>query len=264
MQNVPLELRELYTADSPEHVLISADWSQVEWRLSIVGAGDDKGLEILASGRDNHRAVASEVLDMKYEMVTDEQRHGAKFILYGLSYGRGAKSIAKENNRELSWVNNFINRFSKTFDDVWKERERWVKMAEKQNYVANPFGRRRWWFTQMATEIYNFWPSSTAADMMIDVLTAMDADAPKGVELVLTVHDEVVASAPKDQARVAYEWMQDHMNRKWPIITEASRNEKLVREYYPDGWFCPAEAEFGNNWRECKKGNASLKKELLG
>jgi hypothetical protein len=73
-----------------------------------------------------------------------------------------------------------------------------------------------------------------------------------------------VGVTPKDLAKETKKVVDEHMNRVWPQIMEASANPEMIRLYYPQGWSCPAETEFGLNWMEAKKGNKELKKELLG
>jgi hypothetical protein len=52
------------------------------------------------------------------------------------------------------------------------------------------------------------------------------------------------------------------MHTKWPAIVDFSDRPEVVKRYYPNGWFCPADIHLGGNWRECKKGNKQLEKEL--
>jgi len=251
-QNVPEEMRDIWVPDSDEHVLISADASQIEWRNAMVLSGDEVGLRLLASGVDNHRAVASEAMGIPIERVTDTDRHAAKFIVYGLGYGRGPESIAKGHNLDFHFVAKFIGRFFDRFHDFRNWREDLAPYVKEHHYLVNPWMRRRWWFTREITEIYNFPASSCAADMMIDELIAIDRELPKGATLRLTVHDEVVVNSPKDVAREAAQCIRDNMQRTWPQMVEASRRPEVVKKYYPNGWYCPADVHVGTNWKMCK------------
>jgi uracil-DNA glycosylase family 4 len=263
-QNQPQQIRDIYVPDDDEHVIISSDWSQIEWRLAIVLSADPVGLQILASGQDTHYSVAAETLGKRIEDVTDSERHIAKTVVYGLSYGRGEKSIAQKLKLSPDFVSSFVGRFGQTFKGYWNDRKRQVSFVDKNYYLDNAWGRRRWWYTQgNTTEIFNFRPSSTAADMMIDVLIDVERELPKGATLRLTVHDELVVVAHRDVAKEAALCIRTNMQRPWPKIMAASADEGLVRHYYPEGWFCPAEPEFGLNWRESKKGNKALKESIL-
>jgi uracil-DNA glycosylase family 4 len=260
-QNVPEEMRDIWIPDSPDHVLISADWSQIEWRLAMVLSADVVGLELLASGVDNHRAVASETLGIPLESVTDGQRHSAKFIVYGLGYGRGVQSIAeslvqqgvfKDYASAFAFVSNFVGRFFKRFKIFADWRERNVAFVKKNRFLANSFKRRRWWYTYQVTEVYNFPQQSTAADMMYDAIIDLDRELPKAATLRLTVHDETVTNSPKDSVRESVRAIRDNMQRTWDSIVDTSADPDVVRSFYPNGWYCPVDIHIGTNWRMCK------------
>lgn len=120
------------------------------------------------------------------------------------------------------------------------------------HYLANPFMRRRWWYTRQITEMYNFPPSSTAADMMYLILPLIDKALPNGAELVLTVHDEVVVETTRDKAAEVDRICTEIMQCKWPEIVETSVRPDVVKEFYPDGWSCQADGTFGTDWKACK------------
>jgi len=258
-QNVPEDMRDIWIPDSDEHVFISADWSQIEWRLAMVMSGDPVGLELLARGVDNHKAVAAETLRKAIEDITDEERHASKFIVYGLGYGRGAPSIAQAQHLDLGFVHDFINGFFSRFRVFKGWRDDNVNFVKKNHFLRNPYMRRRWWYTWEVTEVYNFPQQSTAGDMMYDALIGIDGDLPRDATLRLTVHDEVVVNTPKDCVREVVEVIKTHMERKLPRIVEASANPTIVNQFYPDGWFCPADIHAGTNWKMCKSKDAGDK-----
>jgi DNA polymerase-1 len=262
-QNVPEEMRDIWIPDSPDHVILSADASQIEWRLAMVLSGDPVGLALLAAGVDNHRAVAAETFGRRIEDIDDATRHAAKFIVYGLGYGRGAASIADGHGLDLAFVDEFIGRFFNRFNVFRDWRNGLPARVKETNFLANPWKRRRWWYTRNITEIYNFPASSSAADMMIDELIMLEAQLPKDATLRLTVHDEVVLNVAKDVVREAWECVSDVMQQKWPKVVEASARPEVVRQYYPDGWFCPADIHLGTNWKMCKSKNADDKVKRL-
>ena len=251
-QNVPEEVRDIWIPDSDEHVLLSADWSQIEWRLAMVMSGDPVGLELLARGVDNHRAIAAEVLSKRMEEVSDEERYAAKFIVYGLGYGRGAASISEGHNLPIDFVKTFIGRFFNRFRVFTEWRERNVNFVKQNHFLANPFMRRRWWYTWEVTEVYNFPQQSTAADMMYDALIMLAQQLPKDATLRLTVHDEAVLNVAKDVLHETWACVRDVMQMKWPQIVEASANPAIVRKYYPNGWFCPTDIGIGTDWMMTK------------
>ena len=251
-QNVPETMRDIWIPDSEDHVLISSDWSQIEWRLAMVMSGDPVGLQLLASGVDNHRAVAAEALGKPISEVTDSERHAAKFIVYGLGYGRGAPSIAAGHDLELKFVEAFIKRFFNRFRTFSKWRESNLSFVKRNHYLRNPFMRRRWWYTWQVTEVYNFPQQSTAADMMYEALIDLDRELPHGATLRLTVHDEVVVNALKENVRDVISCIRENMQRKWDMIVEQSADPDAVWAAYPNGWHCPADIHVGTNWKMTK------------
>jgi uracil-DNA glycosylase family 4 len=271
-QNQPPECRDLYIPDSPEDILIEADWKQVEWAAAMVLSGEPFGLSLLAAGADNHSVVAAECfgltldevkrLDEEYSGGHGSPRFETKFIVYGLGYGRGAADIAKQLSRPIQWVESFMQRFRTRFPVYWAWRGNLEGFVAKNSYLRNFAGRRRWWYTKQVTEVYNFPPSSTAADMMYLILPMLERQLPHGATLRLTVHDSVLINAQRECVRRAIECVRDIMHTKWPAIVDFSDRPEVVKRYYPNGWFCPADIHLGGNWRECKKGNKQLEKEL--
>jgi uracil-DNA glycosylase family 4 len=259
-QNIPKQLRAIYIPDTPEHVFISIDWSQVEWRIAMILAADEYGLDLLTKGVDIHEAIAAEgfqvpISDTRKKVPGRDYnyRYATKFIVYGLGYGRGAKSIAKQLGQSELWVLGFIANFFRRFPQYAATRKEWERIVERQNYLANPFGRRRWWYTRQVTEVYNFPPQSTAADMMYVAIREAEHNLPKGATLRLTVHDELVAVSHRDVVRQASEALRDVMNRQWPEIVAASRDERTVKRFYPQGFSVPADCTYGlQNWAQTK------------
>jgi DNA polymerase-1 len=235
----------------------------------MVLSGDPVGLKLLASGVDNHRAVAAEAFQKPLSEIDDATRHGAKFIVYGLGYGRGAQSIADGHKLDIDFVRLFIRNFAKRFSTFWAWREALPDFVLKHHFLANPFKRRRWWYTREITEIYNYPASSTAADMMIDEVIQLEDQLPREATLRLTVHDEVVIVTPKDIVNEVARCVRDVMEQKWPQIVEASAYPETVRASYPGGWYCPVDVHVGSNWGmtkskdpEMKRRRAELEKHL--
>lgn len=253
-QNIPVELREFLEADTLDHVIVSADWSQVEWRIEMALSGDELGMEMYSSEKDIHKMAAVGFTGVRYEEVSKPQRHQMKFVVYGLLYGRSAGSIAKQIGSTKEEVEKMIKGFFKVFKGVEHHLEAIVRLVGKQQYLRNPFSRRRWWYTRMITEVYNFLPSSTAADMMYLVLPKLEAQLPTGSTLRLTVHDEVDIVSPKDQKTLTQtiECVKDLMQVKWPAVVENSLRPDIVKKFYPDGWWVPVDVSLGNNWKQCK------------
>lgn len=264
-QNIPEFLRQIYVPDDDDHVWIEADWGQIEYRLAMILSGDEKGLQLMTSGFEIFKATAADVLGKKIELVQPNERQEMKFFIYGLFYGRGVESIASALGWEMQRAQTWIDGIAATYPTFWAWRQNIPKKVRRDNYLVNPYGRRRFWFTnQGMTEALNFPASSTAADMMYDAVVASDAQLPKGATNRLTVHDALSVVSHRDVAKEAYHALKEIMLTAQHRVCERSDRPDVVRRYYPNGWSCPVEAHIGRSWLEAKKGNKELEKEILG
>jgi len=102
--------------------------------------------------------------------------------------------------------------------------------------------------------MYNFPIQSAAASMMYEALIQLERQLPKGAELRLTVHDEVVLNVQRDHTtlQAAIDCTRNVMEQTFQQIEQASQYPDVVRHYYPDGWRCPSECHIGLNWRQLK------------
>lgn len=271
MQNFPLDVREIFVPDSPDHVLVSRDWSQIEWRIAMVLSGDQMGLDALAAGRDAHYDAYANAFNVPYESVTKTQRNEAKAYNYGLLYGRGAPSLAAgrpghpESAIPIERVQDYIKRFFAKYYGYKEYREDIERRVARDQYIETAWGRRRYWYTkQNLPEAFNYPISGTAAHMMYEAIVEVDRQLPKGASLVLTVHDELVVNSPKDHKTLkqTIECMRDVMQRVFPEVTEASMRPEVVKRYYPDGWYCESDTHIGENWKVTKGEKATMPTEL--
>lgn len=270
-QNWPNEVREIIVPDDEDSVILSRDWSGIEWLIAMTLSGDRAGLDALAAGRDPHSDAYSKAFHKAYDQVTNAERFEAKTINYGLLYGRSNDSLAlgrpghPESAIPLDQVNEYTKGFYAEFAGYYTFREHIKQFVLKHHYYATAWGRRRWWFTrQQLPEAFNFPMQGNAAHMMYEALVEMEQQLPKGASLRASVHDECLVMSKKSVAREAEECMRDVMQKVFPRIQEASRFPDIVRHYYPNGWYCPSDGHVGTNWRECKpdKTPAAKEKEL--
>jgi len=113
-----------------------------------------------------------------------------------------------------------------------------MRDADKNGYLVNPYGRRRYFFGQhIAPKVYNFVPSGTAADILYESLVLLDKQTPKDTRIVIQVHDEVVAECPPDKVKETSEWLTDIMTRPIDVL---------------DGYKIPVEVRTGKTWGELK------------
>jgi DNA polymerase-1 len=233
------------------HVFIYGDYSQIEFMTwTWYGAEWDllrKGWE----GYDFHRMVAALFFGLQPEGVTDDVRHKAKFIDFGLIYGRGAPSIAKANGIAVSSVETLIGKFADKLPGAWAARNRWVKECREQGYCETAFKRRRYMRPRDATKVYNFKPAGTAADITGRTLNRIfrELEDPDVSLTPLTVHDSFTVQCPPDRVRHTCERLREIATSPVPEMPASSAG-------MPNGARFRVALKVGYNWDEYdEKGN---------
>jgi DNA polymerase-1 len=214
LQNIPVRtaegrrIREAFIAP-PGHVLLSADYSQVELRIMAHLSGDASLRRAFAEGADIHRATAAEVFGVAPGEVTPEQRRYIKAVNFGLIYGMSAFGLASQLNVERAAAQQFIDRYFARYPGVAEYMRRTRELARAQGYVETVFGRRLWLPDikagggprRQAAEraAINAPMQGTAADLiklaMIAVQDWLDRQQ-RATRLILQVHDELVLEVP--------------------------------------------------------------------
>jgi DNA polymerase I len=223
LQNIPIRtaegrrVREAFVPP-PGHVLLSADYSQIELRIMAHLSEDPALLKAFADGMDVHRATASEVFGIEAGAVTAEQRRYAKTINFGLIYGMGAFGLAQSLGIERSAAASYIERYFQRFAGVKRYMDSTRTSAAARGYVETLFGRRIYLpeinggngprKAGAERQAINAPMQGTAADLiklaMLAVQAALDAQS-KTSRIVMQVHDELVLEVPTaelDWARV--------------------------------------------------------------
>src|SRR5204863_1863769 len=149
LQNIPIRtaegrrVREAFIAP-PGHVVLSADYSQIELRLMAHISEDANLLKAFVEGMDVHRATASEVFGIDPLQVTSEQRRYAKTINFGLIYGMSAFGLAANLGIERSAATSYIERYFARYPAVKRYMDQTKAMARTKGYVQTMLGRRVW------------------------------------------------------------------------------------------------------------------------
>ena len=214
LQNIPARtaegrrIREAFIAP-PGHVLVSADYSQIELRIMAHLSGDAGLLKAFAEDRDIHAATAAEVFGVPLDQVSAEQRRMAKVINFGLIYGMSAFGLAAQLNLERAAAQAWIDRYFARYPGVADYMQRTRETARRQGYVETVFGRRLYLPEINAKNparrqgaeraAINAPMQGTAADLIKLAMIAVQGwlDAEKlGSRLLLQVHDELVLEVP--------------------------------------------------------------------
>jgi DNA polymerase-1 len=218
LQNIPIRtlegrrIRQAFVAP-PGHVLLAADYSQIELRIMAHLSGDAGLLNAFANDLDIHQATAAEVLGLPLQAVTSEQRRSAKAVNFGLIYGMSAFGLAKQLGIARGAAQEYIDLYFARYPGVKRYMEETRAQARERGYVETVFGRRLYLpdinarnkqFQQAAERAaINAPMQGTAADIIkramisVDQLCTGHGDA----RLIMQVHDELVLEVP--EARLA-------------------------------------------------------------
>jgi len=214
----------------------SADYNQIEMRVAAYLAGETELLEAFDRGIDIHTATWSLAKGIPVSEVTKKQRDMAKFIVYGLNYGRGAPSIAAEYKMTITEARTFISDYFKRFLRTKAWRQKLVMDAQRYGYLANAFGRRRYFFSGHIPKMYNFPPQSTGADILLEAMARMHPQLPRQTRMVLTVHDHLLLEHPPELRSRVVECIHDVMESPVDVL---------------DGLVIPVKITHGKTWEEC-------------
>jgi len=149
LQNIPIRtdvgkrIREAFIAGAPEHVLVSADYSQIELRLLAHFSQDKALLEAFRSNMDIHRAVAAQVNGIPPEDVTSAQRSAAKAVNFGIIYGQSAFGLSRTLGIPQSDAKAFIDLYFMRYPGIRLFIDRCIQDARKRGYAETILGRRR-------------------------------------------------------------------------------------------------------------------------
>jgi len=250
MQNIPVrtelgaQMRKFFVA--PEgRKLVDADYSQIELRVMAHLCGDKNMIEAFNSGEDIHTSTAAQVFDMPSIMVTPEMRSAAKAVNFGIIYGIGAFSLAKDIGTSVAKAKKYINDYLAKYEKVNEFMETTVDNAFKDGYVTTMFGRKRR-IPELSSSnkmmqaagkriAMNTPVQGTAADLikiaMINVynrLKAEDIDA----KLILQVHDELILEASESDAERAAQLLKEEMQNVYEMKVPLS-----VDVHTGDSWY---------------------------
>jgi DNA polymerase-1 len=254
LQNIPIrtergrEIRKAFIPRDENHILLSADYSQIELRIVAAISGDPAMCEAFKNKKDIHTATAAKVYGLDESTVTKEMRYKAKSVNFGIIYGQGAFGLADNLGISRTEAKEIIDNYKKQFANIQKYMDDTINFAREHGYVQTLMGRKRWLkdiqsanFTVRGFAERNAINSpiqGTAADMIkLAMIRVHETFLKKGFKsrMILQVHDELVFDALKEEAEEIK-----------PIIVDCMRNALPL----PNG--VPVEAEIGGgiNWLE--------------
>ena len=211
LQNIPIRtpegrrIRQAFIAP-PGHVLLAADYSQIELRIMAHLSADSGLLGAFAADRDVHQATAAEVFGVPADTVTADQRRSAKAINFGLIYGMSAFGLARQLGIDRGAAQQYVDLYFQRYPGVKAYMDRTREQARETGYVQTVFGRRLYLpdirsrnrsLQQYAERsAINAPMQGTAADLIKLAMIAVDAWCQGGADgdarLIMQVHDELV------------------------------------------------------------------------
>ncbi len=254
LQNIPVrtsrgkEIRKAFLPRNENHILLSADYSQIELRIVAAISGDKEMCEAFQKGKDIHNATAAKVYNVPENEVTKEMRYKAKSVNFGIIYGQGAFGLADNLGISRTEAKQIIDNYKTQFSGIQQYMNDTISFAKKHGFVQTLMGRKRWLrdinssnFTVRGFAERNAINSpiqGTAADMiklaMIKINTAMKKQRFKS-KMILQVHDELIFDVAKEE-----------LTALQPIIIDCMQTAMVLPNNVP----VIAEAGTGNNWLE--------------
>lgn len=252
LQNIPIrtdrgrEIRKAFVALDEDHVLLSADYSQIELRVVAAVSGDESMIQAFKENKDIHRATAAKVYGVAEEEVTFEQRRNAKAVNFGIIYGQSAFGLADSLGISRTEAKEIIDNYFKEYYSVKQYMDDSVQFAKKHGYVKTLKGRRiklpdinssnqtvRGFAERVAI---NAPIQGSAADMIKLAMIKISAELKKAnvkSRMILQVHDELVFDVPKDEVEKVRAIVLDGMQSAMEL---------------PNGVPVIAESGIGKNW----------------
>jgi DNA polymerase-1 len=254
LQNIPIrtergkEIRKAFIPRDENHVLVSADYSQIELRIVAAISGDPAMSAAFRNGLDIHTATAMKVYNVEEPAVTKEMRYKAKSVNFGIVYGQGAFGLAENLRISRTEAKEIIDNYKKEFAGITKYMDDTINFCRENGFVQTIIGRKRWLkdinsanFTVRAFAERNAINSpiqGTAADMIkLAMVKVHEAFKKHGFRsrMILQVHDELVFDVLKEEVEAVK-----------PVILECMQSAMEL----PNGIPVIAEVGVGANWLE--------------
>jgi len=218
LQNIPIRsalgrsIRAAFVAP-PGHVLLSADYSQIELRVLAHLSDDARLLEAFRSGQDVHTRTAMEIFEVPEDQVTREMRTRSKAVNFGVIYGQGEGGLSRALGIERKVAASFIAAYFRRYEGVRRFMEETLDRARQGEAVMSLLGRRRIVpdiksanrARRLAAEriAMNMPIQGSAADILKLAMLRLALPPTPGCRMILTVHDELVFELPEGEVEAA-------------------------------------------------------------
>ena len=254
LQNIPIrtargqQVRKAFIPRDKDHVLLAADYSQIELRIIAALSKDPAMLEAFQNGEDIHATTAAKVFGVALEEVTREQRSNAKTVNFGIVYGVSAFGLSQQTNLNRTEAKELIEAYYATYPQLKAYMSDQVDLARENGYVTTVLGRRRYLkdinsqnaVVRGAAErnAVNAPIQGSAADIikiaMINIHRRMEKENWQS-KMLLQVHDELVFDVPKSEietlSAMVKEEMENAFSLEVPLLVEVGIGENWLEAH---------------------------------
>ncbi len=223
------QIRKAFIPD-PGHLLLSADYSQIELRVLAHLCGDPALVEAFRAGEDIHRRTAAEVFGLPPGEVSDEMRRRAKVVNFGIIYGMGSQRLAREQGIPLKEAEGFIEAYFRRLPKVRQYIETTIARAESEGRVRTLLQRVRFFpelksgdrnaRQQALRAAVNTTIQGSAADLIKLAMVALWRRLKAGrmaARMILQVHDELVLEVPENDIPATATLVREVMEKAYPL-----------------------------------------------
>jgi DNA polymerase-1 len=236
LQNIPIrtargqQVRKAFVPRDDQHVLMAADYSQIELRIIAALSKDEGMLAAFLNNEDIHQATAAKVFNVPLEEVTRTQRGNAKTVNFGIIYGVSAFGLSQQTNLNRTEAKELIDTYYATYPKLRNYIHEQVDFARDNGYVTTVLGRRRYLkdinsqnaVVRGAAErnAVNAPIQGSAADIiklaMIAIQSKLESENWKA-KMLLQVHDELVFDVPKEEVEALQKMVKNEMENAFSL-----------------------------------------------
>lgn len=249
LQNIPVrteegrEIRKAFIPRDDEHVLLVADYSQIELRILAHYSEDEGLIEAFKRGEDIHARTAAEVYGVDLKDVTPDMRRAAKTANFAVIYGVTAFGLSQQSELDLDEAKQFIDTYFERYPGIRQYMETTKQLARDNGYVTTLFNRRRYIpeineknfsVRQFAERTAINTPiQGTAADMIkVAMIRIHEKMAKMRSRMILQVHDELVFDIYKEELeevkKIAKDGMEKAVKLKVPVVVDLGVGENWL------------------------------------
>jgi len=254
LQNIPIrtqngrKVRAMFVPADENHVLMAADYSQIELRVIAALAEDEAMISAFKNGEDIHKATAAKVFEVPPEEVSREQRSNAKTVNFGIVYGVSAFGLSQQTDMSRKEAKAAIDGYFRTYPGIKEYMDKQVSIARDKGYVETITGRRRYLKDiesrnavvrgHSERNAVNAPIQGSAADIIKLAMIELDRSmrhAKMKSKMLLQVHDELVFDARLDELdalkAMVIEKMESAVALSVPMVAEVGTGNNWLEAH---------------------------------